>query len=373
MKKNLGGSATATRKLASIARSQGLDLVFVQEQYARAQYLLQTGPESKAKIFLAKTNIAVAILTHLSSSQCLLERTLHTLRRNRIIIGVDSNTLSPLWFCEQRQYTERGPKAKQRRQRMEGFICGFGLVLHNQKGQTRTLVGVREESNVDLTLSTRGVKIENRTVHVGTSSSDHQFITYRVGGAGESGVPAVVVAESFTDVIIHSSKKCLGERKVSEYHGYEWWNAKLEQLRRTTAKNRKLWQKSRPVGRSERAASGRCRASKNVVSGLLFSEGHAVGVNEAMSGILRALCPDDDPSRNVQHHRLVRVAATLMPTSRDLEPIPRDVLGGIVGSLPNTAPGVFPEVWRRGRLLVIPKGNGKLITDPKAYRPITLL
>ncbi|GBP42615.1 Retrovirus-related Pol polyprotein from type-1 retrotransposable element R1 [Eumeta japonica] len=114
-----------------------------------------------------------------------------------------------------------------------------------------------------------------------------------------------------------------------------------------------------------------------------------------MSGILMALCPDDDPSRDEEYHRLARVAAMLTPTGRDSEPISGDVLGGIVESLPNTAPGmdgissrmvrhvwkaarpeftsvyercvkesVFPKVWKRGRLLVIPKGNGKPMTDP---------
>ncbi|GBP52924.1 Putative 115 kDa protein in type-1 retrotransposable element R1DM [Eumeta japonica] len=85
-------------------------------------------------------------------------------------------------------------------------------------------------------------------------------------------------------------------------------------------------------------------------------------------------------------------------------PVSSLVLGKIVGSLPNTAPGldgissrivkhvwkavqqefcevinrcvkdgVFPGVWKSGRLLVIPKGNGRPVSDPKAYRPITLL
>ncbi|GBP42617.1 Zinc finger BED domain-containing protein 1 [Eumeta japonica] len=137
---NLGGSATVTKELASIARNNGLDLVLVQEQYARAQYLMQIGPESKAGIFLAKTNMAVAILPHLSNSHCIvchvsaadtyvissysqysdpidthllhLERTLHTLRGERVIVGVDCNAHSPLWFCEPRQYIGRGPEAE---------------------------------------------------------------------------------------------------------------------------------------------------------------------------------------------------------------------------------------------------------------------
>ncbi|GBP42616.1 Retrovirus-related Pol polyprotein from type-1 retrotransposable element R1 [Eumeta japonica] len=168
---------------------------------------------------------------------------------------------------------------------MEGFICGLGLVLHNREGQTATFAGPRGESNVDLTLTTRGVIIEDWTMHVGTSSSDHRLIAYRVGGAekpvaraqpaGEParfrdrrvdwsefesvvydrigcipwGAPAAVVAESFTDVIIRSGRACLGERKMNEYYGYEWWNAELELLRRTTARKRKVWQKSRSVER----------------------------------------------------------------------------------------------------------------------------
>lgn len=35
--------------------------------------------------------------------------------------------------------------------------------------------------------------------------------------------------------------------------------------------------------------------------------------------------------------------------------------------------GVFPAIWKTGRLVVLPKGNDKSLTDPKAYRPVTLL
>ncbi|GBP91219.1 Putative 115 kDa protein in type-1 retrotransposable element R1DM [Eumeta japonica] len=35
--------------------------------------------------------------------------------------------------------------------------------------------------------------------------------------------------------------------------------------------------------------------------------------------------------------------------------------------------GIFPDVWKSGRLLVLLKGNGRPLIDPKAYRPITLL
>ncbi|GBP65858.1 Retrovirus-related Pol polyprotein from type-1 retrotransposable element R1 [Eumeta japonica] len=94
----------------------------------------------------------------------------------------------------------------------------------------------------------------------------------------------------------------------------------------------------------------------------------------------------------------------MTPSGRDAAPLGSVELGKIIGSLPHTAPGldgissriikhvwcaaqqevvrvydrcvvegVFPGVWKRGRLLVLPKGNGRAATDPKAYRPITLL
>ncbi|GBP57365.1 hypothetical protein EVAR_27395_1 [Eumeta japonica] len=175
---------------------------------------------------------------------------------------------------------------------------------------TKELASIGRSQGFDLAPRT---VIENWTVHVGTSSSDHRLITYRFGGA----------------------KKLI----------------------------------ARTTDGKARALSGSRNGLENVVSGLLLSEGHAVDVHGAMSGILKALCPDDDPSRDMEYHKLIRVAATLMPTGRNSKPISGDVLGGIVGSLPNTA----QEVWKRVRLLFIPKGNGKPMTDPKTYRPFTLI
>ncbi|GBP95672.1 Putative 115 kDa protein in type-1 retrotransposable element R1DM [Eumeta japonica] len=37
------------------------------------------------------------------------------------------------------------------------------------------------------------------------------------------------------------------------------------------------------------------------------------------------------------------------------------------------AEGVFPDVWKAGRLVVLPKGGDRPASDPKAYRPLTLL
>ncbi|GBP28872.1 Retrovirus-related Pol polyprotein from type-1 retrotransposable element R1 [Eumeta japonica] len=501
----------ATRELAEVARRERMDVVLVQEQYAAADDIIQTGADSKAGLLLVKTDIAVTTLAHMSNSHCMvvhvgpcdlylvscyfqygdridphldhLGRVLTGLRGRRILIGVDCNAHSPMWHCERRHYVGRGSEAEYRRQQVEGFILGLNLILHNRENQPATFAGPRGESNVDLTMSTRGVDVRDWRVLDGAGSSDHRLITCRVGGADSTvaraepveepvrfrdrgvdwdafermiqfrmgdirwGATAAQVAESFSDVVEQVAKECLGVRKHRSYYGYEWWNEELDKLRVVTARKRKVWQRMKVIGgyreaaaRAEfqksrgryrwtmrevqrahfvkiaesgnadpwgiayRAATGRCTAPRNVINGLALAEGYADDTSGAMSGMLRALCPDDDLTKDTRYHALVRIMATMVPSGRDVSNVGSVELGRIVGSLPNTAPGldgisavivkhvwkavqpefvrvyegciqegVFPKVWKSGRLLVIPKGNGRPATDPKAYRPITLL
>ncbi|GBP65880.1 hypothetical protein EVAR_85148_1 [Eumeta japonica] len=69
---NLGSSIVATRELAEVARRERLDFVLVQEQYAAADNIVQTGADSKAGLLLVKTDIAVTALAHMSNSHCLV-------------------------------------------------------------------------------------------------------------------------------------------------------------------------------------------------------------------------------------------------------------------------------------------------------------
>ncbi|GBP23611.1 Retrovirus-related Pol polyprotein from type-1 retrotransposable element R1 [Eumeta japonica] len=201
----------------------GLGVVMVQEQYSGAPNILQTDTESSAGILIVRNDLAVSILTHLSNSHCLvchvepldihiiscyfqysdsidkhldhLERVPNILRGRRILIGVDCNAHSPLWFCEQRQYTGRGPDTEYRRQRIEGFVFGRGLYLHNVEGQPATFAGPSGESNIDLTLSTRNLGVADWKVHDGISSSDHRLITCRVSSTVESAARAQLAEE----------------------------------------------------------------------------------------------------------------------------------------------------------------------------------
>ncbi|GBP83127.1 hypothetical protein EVAR_90282_1 [Eumeta japonica] len=124
---NLGGSIVATQELPSFARGMRLDMVLVQEQHCGEPNLLQNSE---------------AIDSHLDH----LERVLNILRRKRILIGVDFNAHSPLWFCERRQYIGRSPETEYRRQRMEGFILERGLLIHNQEDQPCTYARSSGES-----------------------------------------------------------------------------------------------------------------------------------------------------------------------------------------------------------------------------------
>ncbi|GBP96305.1 hypothetical protein EVAR_7588_1 [Eumeta japonica] len=74
-------------------------------------------------------------------------------------------------------------------------------------------------------------------------------------------------------------------------------------------------------GLAYRAASGRCLAPRNVVNGLALAGSYACDTQGAMSGVLRALCPDDDPGRDTEYHSLVRVAAATIPSGRDAAPL----------------------------------------------------
>ena len=512
---NLQGSMAATRELGAIAREKGLDMVLVQEQYNDAgEWMLQEGAEAKAGIFVVNHNLGVTVLRHLSSSHCLvvsvdtgggptvvvvsayfqyshdighhiekMEYVIACLPGRQLLIGVDSNAHSQVWFCEERQCVGRGRDNDYRRSQMEEFIMGRDLLIHNVMGQPPTYCGPTGSSNIDLTLSTRGLQIGNWKVWEGVSISDHQLITFEIGdGVGNpattgvlptrfrsrgvdwsnfcsaiharvgklsSGSSASRYCEKLTSIITQTARDCIGVCHVGGNRGYEWWSSELDEMRRGVSRARRAWQRSKrtkrldvdsrhndlvglrkkykvamkeaemgyfrdiagsgnddPWGQAYREACGRRRPPPNVISGieLLGGTEHTEAVGETMTAMLAALFPDDNVETDSPYHRRVRLAAACAPPGDDAPMVEIGVLDKIVQSLPNTAPGadgitakivkhawkvasreiymmvqqcieggVFPEIWKEGTLAVLPKGNGKLLTDPKAYRPITLL
>lgn len=52
-----------------------------------------------------------------------LEEALEALRGQMVLVGLDSNAHSPLWFCEERHYVGRGYEVAHKRQMMEDAMC----------------------------------------------------------------------------------------------------------------------------------------------------------------------------------------------------------------------------------------------------------
>lgn len=514
---NLQGSKEATCELVVVARNIGLDIVLVQEQYCNHHInnLIQCGQSAKAGILVLNPNFSVTLLGHLGSDHCVvvhivgggidlyavssycqynhdiathLDRLSHIMDSMPgvpLLIGMDSNAHSPLWHCEYRQYAKRGPDTEYRRSQIENFILSRDLAIHNVEGQPPTFSGPNGSSNIDLTLSTRGVTVSEWRVHCSASLSDHQLITFEssMGGSAaatsthdcpnaaksyrERGVdwslfrsvlhsragylarnrPANTMCEDYSVILTRTAEECLGQRRDRDFGGYEWWNPQLDKMRREVGKARRTWQQSRrrggeletilhdklrlarssykqalkdaelayyrrlaesgnddPWGLAYRAACGRIRPPRNIIHGIELVGGHSTNTQETMSGLLHVLCPDDDSSNDSPYHHSVRMAAAIAPSGEDSDLPNRDDVAKIIRALPNTAPGldgftarmirhawdvsgdemhhifsaclsegVFPDIWKVGRLVVLPKGNGKPLSDLKAFRPITLL
>lgn len=451
---NLGGGESETRELPGIARELGLDIVLVQEQYPKVEFLAQCGMNPKAGIYVRNRELACAFLHHLGDTHMVvlhvrsldlycvsayfqysepidpylhrLGLVLDRLRGKRVIVCADANAHSPLWHSLPRHFVGRGRVVAERRAMMEDFIMARDLVVQNVEGELFTFSTANGESNVDVTLTTRGVHVSQWRV-TDASSSDHRLITFKVDGtnggteeeassARRTSVPseqrryrdrgvdwarfeavihermgrldvgnsASVVCQRFTETLEQAATECLGMvRAAKTDKGYEWWTPTLDRLRTRQCKARREWQKVRRIGgavegskraeflavrleyRSEmertelefnrrladtgnsdpwglayRAACGRYRAPSNVVNGVEFAGRNSDDVSGAMSTLLRALCPDDDMSKDTPYHAQVRIMAALPPSGRDAEPATADALQAIVRSLRNTAPGI---------------------------------
>ncbi|GBP37022.1 hypothetical protein EVAR_31020_1 [Eumeta japonica] len=89
---------------------------------------------------------------------------------------------------------------------------------------------------------------------------------------------------------------------------------------------------------------------------------------------LNAFLPNYDINKDEAHHRKIRLAAMITPSGT------KHRAAVEVHFFPISSPRIdqvtariIREVRKEGRFVVLPKGNGKHMTDPKAYRPLTLL
>lgn len=107
-----------------------------------------------------------------------MQTILDDLNGKNVIIAIDSNAKSPLWFSDKRDL---------RGQKMEDLIFTNGLILLNREGQPKTFSTVNGESNIDLTLATMGVSryIKKWEVEEDWCVSDHRVIYMELCGTSD--------------------------------------------------------------------------------------------------------------------------------------------------------------------------------------------
>ncbi|GBP42639.1 Retrovirus-related Pol polyprotein from type-1 retrotransposable element R1 [Eumeta japonica] len=104
-----------------------------------------------------------------------------------MVICADTNTHSPLWHSQERQYVGRGNETEERRAQLECFLAQNTLHVENRKGQPPRFSGPGGTSKIDVTAISRGVRVEELRVIEDVNLSDHQLITIKLKiGAGRS-------------------------------------------------------------------------------------------------------------------------------------------------------------------------------------------
>ncbi|GBP96680.1 Retrovirus-related Pol polyprotein from type-1 retrotransposable element R1 [Eumeta japonica] len=127
-----------------------------------------------------------------------------------------------------------------------------------------------------------------------------------------------------------------------------------------------------PWGIAYRAASGRCRAPRNVVNGLALSEGFATDTAGAMSGMLRA-CARMTVRRAIPGiigwsglRRFWSPPVRMRGPSRIVKHVWKAVQQEFCEVINRCVKdGVFPGVWKSGRCLLFPKGMAGRCRIPK--------
>ncbi|CAH2065221.1 unnamed protein product, partial [Iphiclides podalirius] len=245
-----------------------------------------------------------------------VERALDHLAGRSVVIGLDAYAHSPMWYSHPRHYIGRGHEAENRRAQMEDFINGRGLIVGNREGHPYTFCGPNGVSNIDLTLTSRGAAVLDWQVRTGASSSDHRLLKFRIteqhNYEGEQHRPTVDPPR------FRERGKCKrlgGQREVLVGNAFRAarrrYRAMMEEeqhshfLRVADSGNTDLW------GQAYRIASGRVHPPANVVNGVEYAGARAESVEEAAGGLLRALCPDDDVSKDEIFHRRLRASGVL--------------------------------------------------------------
>jgi len=214
---NLARSKTATEELGTYAKQHNIDILIIQEPYAKSNRIVDLG--IKARMVCTQKCApwaAVAVLnerytvTQLGQNTTALQasarittkdwdiivtsiygkvtkdskndirRTLRELRDTLMItkdrghiVGMDANAKSTLWFSK---------KTDKRGEKLEQFMAQHNLRLANVEQDLTTYEGPRGRSNIDITLTSgnRGPQIVNWSIIGDATTSDHNLIRFNI-------------------------------------------------------------------------------------------------------------------------------------------------------------------------------------------------
>lgn len=302
---NLGKGKAAGELLRGRVSEMGVDVVLVQEPYARdiewkGFKRFRKNEKSKAEIWVSESmrgaegwtkgmteNVACVKVILRDGREIMLvsvydepggrenkriaevEKALRDWRAKGVIIGGDLNAKNEAWG---------GGETDARGEKLMEWMTEKGLVLENDSASGATFSSTRGNSWVDVTMS-RGVVMNEWRVEDEETLSDHRYITYQVvGRAREEGTKTRYDFEnadweSFRSDIAeyeevermhdleeeirafaeHCHAACRRHvRKIVVYEGNErWWNGRLEGMRRSIKRKRRRWQEEREADARE--------------------------------------------------------------------------------------------------------------------------
>lgn len=199
-------------------------------------------------------------------------------RGRRLVVAIDSNAKSPMWFARGRD--DRGVL-------VEDFILASGLVVCNIAGEPSTFSTDNGESNIDLTLVSASVAdlLAGWRVDPDVCTSDHRCILFDVVFSVDVGVfrlrglprvpdfdlaradwemfraclvslenrisdlasvgDAEDVAAGLQNGLVDLVSVCFPEKKKMRNRGHTWWSHELSEMRTRVALLRRDYQRAR--------------------------------------------------------------------------------------------------------------------------------
>lgn len=302
---NGGRGRKVSSELRAYVDEESIDALMLQEPYniggrvgsfGIGSQIITGGREGKtswAAIVVFNPDLTIMKLDHLSDDHIVcvqfsceidpyiekIRKILIALRGQKVILGIDANAESPLWFSE---------NLNQRGRKLEDLIAEMGLFVCNERSTLYTFSGVNGESNIDVTLTSETALREIRSWEVkeGWTSSDHNVIVielevpeysrnerekllrYLVDKANwevfdgtlktimegytvresTNASDVVRLARDIRDVLKRASDAAIprkGRRKI----GTKWWKPELTKLKRRVYRSRRKAQKEKKLKR----------------------------------------------------------------------------------------------------------------------------